>query len=356
MRAAVLRATGEPLAIEEVRPLEIGAHEVVVRVDASGVCHSDLSAQNGTLPFPPPMVLGHEATGIVESVGSDVTRVAVGDRVISSIVAPCGHCYVCVHGQPFLCRTFHPLPVRNVGVDGAPIASMVGLGSFAECMTVLEHALVPVRTDLPPEQLALVGCGVMTGVGAVLNTAGVVAGATVAVVGCGGVGQAIVQGAVIAGAAEVYAIDPVGLKRETSLRLGATHAIDPDDADPVEAVRDLTGGLGADYAFEAVGNPATIGTARQLVRAGGLCVVVGLPRRTEVLELPAGDLMQSTLVGSPYGSAHPARDFPRLVRLAESGRLDLASMVSERIRLDDVNTAFDAMRAGSTVRSVITSF
>lgn len=356
VRAAVLQRQREPLQVGRIRLLDLGPHDVIVRVDASGICHSDLSAQDGTLPFPPPLILGHEATGTVEAVGSHVSRVAVGDRVISSIIAPCGRCFHCTHDQPYFCRTFQPFPVHAADVDGGPIGSLVGLGSFAECMKVLEHTLVPVQTDLPPEQLALIGCGVMTGVGAALNTARVTPGSTVAVVGCGGVGQSIVQGAVIAGAAEIYAIDLIEMKRDAALRFGATHALDPGAGDVVEAVRELTGGLGTDYAFEAVGQPATIQVARRLTRAGGLSVVVGIPKRTDVVEVPAFEILQSTLTGSPYGSGFPARDFPRLVKLAETGRLDLASMVSERIRLDDVNDAFEAMKAGTTIRSVITSF
>ena len=239
--------------------------------------------------------------------------------------------------------------------DGTQLTTMTGLGTFSEMMTVHEMSIVKVDTDLPDEELALIGCGVTTGVGAALNTARVVPGSTVAVVGCGGVGQAVIQGARIAGAARIIAIDPVALKREAASTLGATDVVDPADGDPVAAVQALTGGRGVDYAFEVIGNQDTILQAFNCARQGGTAVVVGVPRFDSMVSVPSFPLVlqEKRLLGCLYGSAQVRRDFPRLVSLVEQNKLDLGSMVSRRIKLDEINDAFRAMQAGEVIRSVI---
>jgi S-(hydroxymethyl)glutathione dehydrogenase / alcohol dehydrogenase len=357
MRAAIFVGTPE-LSVEDVTPVDPGPRDVVVRIGASGVCHSDVSASNGSLPLPPPCILGHEGTGTVEWVGSEVSRVAAGDRVIASFVPSCGSCFYCLHGQSNLCEllgsiSFLPRVTRS---DGSTANGFAALGTFADQMTTHEASVVKIETDLPDEQLALIGCGVTTGVGAALNTARVEPGSSVAVIGCGGVGQAVIQGARIAGAGRIIAVDPVEMKRQAAERLGATDLVDPTAGDPVAQVHALTGGRGADYAFEVIGLPETINQAYGTARRGGTVVVVGMPRLDSQVTLGGFGLFyeEKKLLGCVYGSAQVRRDFPRFVGLVESGRLDLADMVSATIGLDDVNDAFRAMQAGEVIRSVIT--
>ena len=358
MRAAILTAYNEPLSIEEVTAAPMGPRDVLVHIDASGVCHSDLSMANGSLPLPPPAILGHEGAGTVLAVGAEVTRVAIGDTVIASFVPACGNCFFCLRDQSQLCEQMgaHSMVSKGHRHDGASVIGMSGLGTFADEMTVDESMLVKVETDLPAEQLALIGCGITTGVGAALNTAGVKPGSTVTVIGCGGVGQSVLQGARIAGASRIFAIDPVEMKRKTAEQFGATDLIDPADGDPVEQVRALTGGRGTDYAFEVIGLPETIMQAYQVARRGGAAIVVGMSRFDAQVTFPAMSLFADNkqLLGCMYGSAQVRRDFPRFVQLVETGRLDIGSMVSRRISLDEVNDAFRAMEAGEVIRSVIT--
>jgi S-(hydroxymethyl)glutathione dehydrogenase/alcohol dehydrogenase len=347
----------KPLSVEEVTPNPPGPREALVSVKASGVCHSDLSVINGTLPFPPPCILGHEGTGIVEEVGEQVTSLKEGDRVVAAFVPACGSCWQCLRDRAHLCDDAFASSMipRGTRPDGTPVTTMTGLGTFAETMTVGEAALVKVETDLPDEQLALIGCGVTTGVGAALNTAKVEPGSSVAVIGCGGVGQAVIQGARIAGAARIFAIDPVELKRKTAEQLGATDLIDPAQGDPIAQVQELTGGRGSDYAFEVIGLPDTILQAFNTARRGGTVVIVGAPRMDATVTFPAFPLFydEKKLLGCIYGSAQVKRDFPRFIALTETGRLDLGSMVSRRVGLDEVNEAFRAMQAGEVIRSVI---
>ena len=357
MRGAVYVEQDQPMVVEELEPVDPGPRDVVVTVTASGVCHSDLSVTNGTLPLPPPMILGHEGTGTVEWVGAEVTRVKPGDRVIATFVPACGACWFCLHDQSNLCEGIADTAMapRAKRTDGTVIPGMTGLGTFADLMTVGEAQAVKVETDLPDEQLALIGCGVTTGVGAALNTAQVQPGSTVAVIGCGGVGQAVIQGARIAGAARIIAIDPVEMKRTAAEQQGATDLVDPAEGDPIEQVKALTGGRGADYAFEVIGRPETIQQAFATARRGGTAVVVGMPRVDSEVTLPGFALFyeEKKLLGCVYGSAQVRRDFPRFVDLVETGRLDLDAMVSRRIKLDEVNDAFRAMEAGEVIRSVI---
>jgi S-(hydroxymethyl)glutathione dehydrogenase/alcohol dehydrogenase len=355
MKAAMCLELDQPLAVEEVTPIDPGPNDVIVRITASGVCHSDLSVINGTLPAGR-VVLGHEGAGVVEKVGADVARLAVSDRVIGSFIPACGVCWYCLHDQSNLCAEtysvmFQPRVRRS---NGEELQSMTGLGTFAEMMTVAQHSLVKVESDLPDEQLALIGCGVTTGVGAALNTARVQPGSIVAVIGCGGVGQAVIQGARIAGAARIIAIDPVALKRDSALKLGATDVVDPSDADPVEAVRALSGGRGADYAFEVIGTAGTIRQAVDTARPGGTAVMVGVPRLDSEIGIPAMSVLEEkTILGCVYGSAQVRRDFPRLISLIEQDKLDVGAMVTRTMHLDEVNEAIRAMQAGEVIRSVL---
>jgi S-(hydroxymethyl)glutathione dehydrogenase/alcohol dehydrogenase len=357
MRAAIFVGEGQPLEVEDVTPRPPDPKDVTVQVLASGVCHSDLSIVNGYVPLPPPSILGHEGAGVVLEVGSDVTRVRPGDKIVASFIPGCGVCFYCLHDRANLCDqmwSFSAVP-RATRSDGSVATAMTGLGTFSDVMTIHERSVVKVDTDLPAEQLALIGCGVTTGVGAALNTARVEPGSSVAVIGCGGVGTAVIQGARIAGAARIIAVDPVALKRKTAEQLGATDLVDPSQGDPVAQVRNLTSGRGADYAFEVIGLPETINQAFSMARPGGTAVIVGMPRMDATVTFPAWELFgaEKRLLGCVYGSAQVKRDFHRFIGLAETGRLDLGAMVSRRISLDEVNDAFAAMAAGEVIRSVI---
>lgn len=357
MLAAVMTAVGRQLDIRELQPAPPGAHEVLVRLAASGVCHTDLSVLRGALPVAPPAVLGHEGCGVVEAVGSAVERVRPGDRVITCPAPACGRCYYCVRGEAQNCERISGL----VGVphfvepDGGTVVGYAGLGTFAEAITVHEASVVPVRTDLPAEQLALVGCGVSTGVGAVLNAARVEPGMTVAVLGCGGVGQSAIQAAVLSGAAVVIGIDPVERKRARATLVGASVVLEPGDT-LAGQVAELTDGRGVDIAIEAVGSARTVSTAWQLTRRGGTVVVVGAAAPDEMVTFAAADLVLSrkTIKGSILAGGDPQKLMTTIVQLAESGRFDLQSMVSKTIRLDGLAAAFEDMENGLVTRTVIT--
>ncbi len=357
MKAAILTDFNTPLQVFEVAPTALGPRDAIVRVDASGVCHSDLTVATGGGRGYLPVIVGHEGAGTILEVGPAVTRVKPGDRVICSFVPACGNCWFCLHDQSYLCDSGDRMreQARATFADGRNVHAHAGLGTFSEQMTVDESMLVKVNTDLPSEQLALIGCAVTTGVCAVLNTARVEPGSTVAVVGCGGVGQSVIQGARIAGASRIFAIDPVELKRKTALQLGATDAIDPFQGDAVAHVREATAGLGVDYAFEVLGLPQTILQAYELARRGGTAVVIGMARNEDSVTFPASNLFRQAkrILGCYYGSASVRRDFPRLLGLIEAGRLDVGSLVSRRIKLEEVNDAFRAMQAGEVIRSVI---
>jgi S-(hydroxymethyl)glutathione dehydrogenase/alcohol dehydrogenase len=358
MKAALFVGVNEPISVEDVEPLPLGPRDVLVRITASGVCHSDLSLVDGTLPFPPPAVLGHEGAGVVEEVGEDVTLVKVGQRVISSFIVSCGECWYCGNGMAFVCAEtmqFHAKPHALRG-DGTHLPCLGGLGTMAETMTVDERLVVPVESDLPDTQLALIGCAITTGVGAVLNTAKVQPGSSVVVFGAGGVGQSVIQGARIAGAERIIAVDPVDLKRKAALQQGATDVLDPGDAEVSEAVRELTDGRGADYGFEVVGAPATVTATVDSVRSAGTAVVVGVMKPSENISLHGLSFIYSgkRVVSSFGGSSIPSRDFPNYVSLVESGQLDLQNMVSREYKLDDVNDAFRATAAGEVLRGVLT--
>lgn len=358
VRGAVFVGQGDEMPVEELELADPGVGEVLVRYGASGLCHSDLSVLNGTLPIPGPSILGHEGAGTVEAVGPGVTKVQPGDTVVVSFIPACGQCWHCVRGEGQLCEVGFFAPPRFTRSDGALLAGALGgCATFADSTVISERSVVKVATDVPMDQLALIGCGVTTGVGAVLNTARVEPGSTVAIIGCGGVGTAAIQGARIAGASVVVAVDTLQSKVDTAMKLGATDGVLAGDGhDPVSAVRDLTGGRGVDYAFEVIGLASTLAQAYGMVRRRGTVVAVGVPKFDATLEVPIGDLIfgEKTVIGSLYGSAQVMRDFPRLVRLVESGQLDLDAMVSSTISLEQVNDGFRAMEAGEVIRSVIT--
>jgi S-(hydroxymethyl)glutathione dehydrogenase/alcohol dehydrogenase len=361
MRAALFVETGAPLSIENLEPAPPGPKDVVVQLGASGVCHSDLSLKNGYVAgLMPGTVLGHEGAGTVLEVGSEVGHLKKGDHVVASFIPACGTCWFCLHDQSHLCDTEFEvmMAMRGTRPDGNPFMAMTGLGTFAETMTCNQSSIVKIETDVPDNQLALIGCGVTTGVGAALNTAEVQPGSTVAVIGCGGVGQAVIQGARIAGASRILAIDPVELKRKTAEQVGATDLVDTNAGDPVEQVKALTGGRGVDYAFEVIGLPETTLQAYNMIRKGGTAVMVGMTRAEAELTISTFDLFfnEKTLKGCKYGSGQVRRDFQRFADLIETGRLDTSSMVTRTIGLDDVNEGFRAMEAGEVIRSVITTF
>ena len=355
VRAAVMVENDGPLVMEELVAAPLGDHDVEIRVEASGVCHSDLTLLSGLMP--PPAVLGHEGAGTVIAVGRDVSRVKVGDRVIASFTPACGSCWYCRHDSSQHCtRAFRlATTVRCHRHDGTPVLSASGLGTFGETLQAHEASVVAVRTDLPVDQLALIGCAVTTGVGAALNTAQVQPGDSVAVIGCGGVGQFVVQGARIAGAAIIVAVDPSAAKREFALGVGATHAVDPSDGGQLEALRALTGGRGVDVAFEVVGRPELVRAAFDATRPGGTAVIVGMPAIDAEVSLPMFPWFhaEKRVLGCNYGSAQVRREFPRLVALAEGGQLDVGAAVSAVRPLAEVNAAFDELRAGHVVRTVL---
>jgi len=357
VRVAVAYDVGDPLVVEDLPTPAIGPRDVLVRLSASGICHTDLTVIRGLSNLPLPIVPGHEGCGRVEAIGPEVRRATAGDRVLASVSPACGSCWWCLNGLSNHCELGPAvLAAKRFDLpDGRTATAVCGCGTFAEAMVVDEASIVPVHTDLADDQLALLGCGVTTGLGAALNTAGVQPGSSVAVIGCGGVGQSVVQGARIAGAATIVAIDPAASRREASLRVGATHAVDPAEADPIEQVRALTAGRGADYTFEVVGRPELIVQAFDMARQAGTVTVVGMPSKDDVIELPALRAVFSgkKLVGSKVGGAQILRDFPRYVHLAETGRLDLGSLVSRHIALDEVNDGIDALDRAEGVRTVI---
>ncbi|MEX2245708.1 MAG: Zn-dependent alcohol dehydrogenase [Dehalococcoidia bacterium] len=353
MKAAVLRELNKPLSIEDVELEKPGPGQVLVKTAASGVCHSDLHFIDGSWPMPLPAVLGHEAAGVVEEVGAGVTYVQPGDHVVLLFVPFCGICRFCTTGRPNLCRDGRSMqPVLKIGDRMQP--AFLGMSSFAEHILLPEGGVVKIRQDVPLEQAALVGCGVMTGVGAAINTAKVAPGSTCAVIGTGGVGLNVIQGCALAGAAKIIAVDVRENKLAMARRFGATHTIDASQEDPVKAVRDLTGG-GADYAFEVIGLPAAITQAFDMVRRGGEAIVVGMsPFGSQVSVDATAFLSEKVLRGCVYGSTRPRYDMPMILDLYMAGKLNLDDLVSRRYPLEGINDAFDALRAGEVARSVIT--
>ena len=359
MRAALLEAPNTELkVVDDIDIAPPGPGQIRVRVVNCGVCHSDLHVVDGGLPGMMPTVLGHEAGGIIEEVGAGVLDLAVGDKVIMTLRPVCGRCYFCVRNQPSLCSgpggmmAMGPPPLSR---GGEPVYPGIGMGAFAEQVIVYQNAAVKVPDDTPLEIACVIGCAVQTGVGAVLNTAQVEAGATVLVQGLGGVGMSIVQGARIAGATRIIAVDPVAERRTAAERFGVTDAIDPTTTDVATACLELTGGIGVDYAFEAVGRGALVEGCIAATRPGGTTVMVGVPRMEDQLSIHAilFGLSEKKLLGCFLGSSNPHRDFPRLLELWRAGRLDLEGMITARRPLDEVADAFDDMKKGIGLRTVL---
>ena len=359
-RAAVLYQPKTPMVIEELDLEDPHEGEVTVKVGAAGVCHSDYHVMIGEWSSPMPVVLGHEGAGVVAKVGAGVKNVKVGDHVILNFRPNCGWCAHCVRGQPVLCNGSQT--PRNelfsggsrMSKDGATVHHFARTSCFSQYTVVQESGAVPIRHDMPLDRAALIGCSVMTGVGAVINTARVPPGSSVAVIGCGGVGLNCIQGAVLAGADRIVAVDVRQNKLDYAVDFGATDAINASNQDPVGLIHELTGG-GADYAFEALGRSQTIRQAYDAVRPGGMAVVVGMaPEDDEVavnaLSLPRNEKI---LMGSYYGSARPWIDLPRLVNLYLAKRLRVDELVTRSYPLDRINEAYDALAAGEVARSVL---
>jgi S-(hydroxymethyl)glutathione dehydrogenase / alcohol dehydrogenase len=364
IRAAVLEATGGPMAVSELDLAAPGPAEVLVRLHASGVCHSDQNAVDGTAPTRCPAVLGHEGAGVVEAVGAGVTRVAPGDHVALSWAPSCGACAECLRGLPQLCSTAWPAMgegglmdgTTRLSRDGEPVYHYSFISSFAEACVVPERSCVPIPRDVPFDVAGLVGCAVTTGIGAVWRTAGVRPGDRVAVIGCGGVGLSAVLGAAAAGAGVIVAVDLAAGKLADAERFGATHGVlwagTPEET--AAAVAEASGG-GVDYAIEATGRTEAMRAAFLSTRARGAAVLIGIPREDAVLELPALTIprMERRVLGSIYGSSWPERDFPLTLDLYRRGRLPLDRLISHRLPLDEIGPAFELMRSGEALRVVL---
>jgi Zn-dependent alcohol dehydrogenase len=371
VRAAVLREMGRAAPYADTRPLSIetlslsppGNGELCVRVLAAGLCHSDLSVVDGSRPRPMPMVLGHEATGEVVELGANVRDFSVGDHVVFSFVPMCGHCAPCASGRPVLCE---PGAVANTNgqllesgshwsdADGRPLLHHLGVSGFAEFTVVSARSAVRIDADLPAEVAALFGCAVMTGVGAVINTARVQPGESVAVFGLGGVGLSSVLGARASSAFPLIAVDVVEEKLALARELGATHCIDAREGDAIAAIREITRG-GADYTIESVGNEIVLGQAYGATRRGGTTLTVGLPAPNRMFSVPAVSLVaeERTLKGSYMGSAVPNRDIPRYIALYRNGQLPVDRLLTHRLQLDDINAGFDRLARAEAIRQVI---
>jgi S-(hydroxymethyl)glutathione dehydrogenase/alcohol dehydrogenase len=356
VRALVTHGVDQGMAVEEIHLPTPGPAELRVEIRAAGVCHSDLSMVNGTLAPPFPLVLGHEAAGVVAEVGPGVDRVGLGDHVVLNWSPACRRCWYCLRGEPWLCETSGtPAAVRGTAADGTPMNVTLGLGALAEQVVVPAAAAIPVPADLPFDAAALLGCGVLTGVGAVRNTARVQAGDSVLVIGLGGVGLAAVTAARAAGADPVLAADVSPAKEDLALAAGASEFLLSDDQ-LHKAVRARTGGRGADHAFECVGRSVTIQAAWRSSRRGGAVTVVGMGRRDDLVSLSALDIFHwaRTLRSSVYGSSDPDREVPELAAAVLAGRLDLGPLITHRAGLDGAADAFDRMSRGEGARSVIT--
>ena len=360
IKAAVFREVYKPLSIETIDVDEPRASEVLIRTVASGVCHSDLHVVDGNSRFDlsNPIVLGHEAAGVVEAVGDAVSTVQAGDHVVACLSGFCGHCEQCLSGHPNLCtgdivaRRCHK---PRLSQHGRELSQFLNLGTYAEKMLVHENSIVKVDADLPLDRVALISCGVLTGLGAALRTAGIEPGQTVAVYGCGGVGLSIVQGARIAGARQIIAVDQFDSKIEMAMGVGATHSVNSSQADPVEAIRELTAGAGVDHAFEAVGIGSLMRQAIESLGIRGTCTIVGVPPPSTVIEVPFMAIRPECKVQtSRMGSNRFRIDIPRYLDFYRQGRLLLDEMVTVRSELGGVNEAFRAMKAGEVARTVLT--
>ncbi|AFZ65715.1 zinc-dependent alcohol dehydrogenase family protein [Deinococcus peraridilitoris] len=369
--AAVLRfmgtpgpyATSRPLSIETVRLDPPGEGEVLVEVAAAGLCHSDLSVIEGVRPRPLPMLLGHEASGVVVSIGPGVRSVAAGDHVVCTFVPSCGHCLPCATGRPALCEPGAQANaagtllsgVRRIRTDDGPLHHHLGVSGFARHAVLSERSVVRIDPDVPLREAALFGCAVLTGVGAVMNTARIEPGMSAAIFGLGGVGLSAVMGAVASGAHPVIAVDVVEAKLDLARQMGATHVVHAAQDDPVHAIRELTGG-GAQHVVETVGSERVLVQAYQATRRGGTTTTVGLPAPDRAFSIPAVSLVaeERTVKGSYMGSTVPSRDIPRFIALWEAGRLPVERLLTGTLALQDINAGFDALAAGQAVRQLVT--
>jgi S-(hydroxymethyl)mycothiol dehydrogenase len=355
VRGVISRGKGEPVVIEQITIPDPGPGEAVVSVQACGVCHTDLHYREGAINDDFPFLLGHEAAGTVDAIGPDVTGVSVGDYVVIAWRAPCGVCRSCRRGRPWYCFDSRNASQAMTLADGTALSPALGIGAFADKTLVAAGQCVPVDRRARPEASGLIGCGVMAGFGAAVNTGGVTRGDTVAVFGCGGVGGAAIAASALVGAGKVIAVDIDPRKLELARRFGATDVVDASSVDPVEAIHGLTGGFGADVVIEAVGRPETYRQAFFARDLAGVLVQVGVPDPTMTIELPMIELFGrgGALKSSWYGDCLPTRDFPMLIDLYLRGRLDLDGFVSETIALDQVEEAFHRMERGEVLRSVV---
>jgi len=358
MKAAVLHQANRPLTVENLEVRDPAHGEVLIRTATTGVCHSDLHFVDGSWPIRYPAVLGHEASGVVEKTGEGVTYVRPGDHVILSFSPFCGHCSFCTTGRPHLCtepsgRVPAPEAGPRLTWDGSEVTQMASMGSFGEMMVVPEGGLVRIDDDVALDTAALVGCGVMTGVGAVLNTARVPEGSTVVVVGCGGVGLNVIQGAVLASAGRIIAVDLLDSKLKLAQQFGATDIVNGSEGDPVAVVKELTKDT-VEYSFEAIGNTRAARQCFDMVRRGGTAVIVGMmPFGSEITVPGVAFLAEKKLIGCFYGSTRQRVDMPRLLDFYKQGKLKLDELVTKRWELGQVNEAFDALKNGEVARSII---
>jgi len=357
MKAAVLHEVNQPLAIEEVSINKPGPREVLIRTAYAGLCHSDLHFIEGLYPHPLPVVLGHESAGVIEEVGSDVTYVEKGDHVITCLSVFCGTCENCTTGRPAICTDTSvkllPGKAERLSLNGQQLHTFTNLSSYAEMMLVHENAVVKIRDDFPLDVAALIGCAVITGYGAAVNTAKVAPGETVAVIGCGGVGMAAINGAAIAGAGRIIAVDTNPVKLQLATKLGATDLVDPRDGDPVKRIKELTKG-GVHHAIECLGTKTTAEQAFQMLAAGGTATIVGMVPFGQKIELHGYDFLRERKIqGSSMGSNRFRVDMPRLIEFYHQRKLHLDDWISDRIKLADINQGFANMKAGKVVRSVI---
>ncbi|WP_043470339.1 S-(hydroxymethyl)mycothiol dehydrogenase [Arthrobacter sp. Rue61a] len=355
VKGVVVRSKGAPATLETILVPEPGPGEALVDILTSGVCHTDLHYKLGGISDDFPFLLGHEATGVVSAVGPDVTDVAPGDRVVLNWRAVCGNCRACNRGQAQYCFNTHNATQKMTLEDGTELSPALGIGAFIEKTLVAAGQCTKVDPDADAAAVGLLGCGVMAGLGAALNTGGVKRGDSVAVIGCGGVGVAAIAGAALAGATTIIAVDIDAKKLERAKELGATHTVDSSAGDPVEEIRALTGGFGADVVIDAVGRPETYKQAFYARDLAGTVVLVGVPTPEMTLELPLLDVFGrgGSLKSSWYGDCLPSRDFPMLVDLYKQGKLDLDAFVTERITINQVEDAFDKMHQGAVLRSVV---
>jgi S-(hydroxymethyl)mycothiol dehydrogenase len=355
VKAVVARSKGAPVSVETINVPDPGPGEALVQVQACGVCHTDLHYREGGINDDYPFLLGHEASGVVEAVGEGVTGLEPGDFVVLNWRAVCGNCRACLRGEPWYCFSTFNATQKMTLEDGTELSPALGIGAFAEKTLVAAGQCTKVDPSARPAAVGLLGCGVMAGLGAAINTGGVTRGKSVAVIGCGGVGVAAIAGSVLAGASTVIAVDIDDRKLEGARKMGATHTVNSTSQDPVTAIQELTGGHGADVVIDAVGRPETWKQAFYARDLAGTVVLVGVPSPEMRLELPLLDVFGrgGALKSSWYGDCLPNRDFPMLIDLYQQGRLDLDAFVTEEIALDEVEAAFEKMHHGNVLRSVV---